>query len=66
MWHIAHNGRNVAPSSVWCYSFEDFIGKIQSVGFACTAGTSMRAVGMKIMQNYRQALSIRLLRGRSW
>ena len=57
LWHVAWFARYQSPRASWCYQFEDFIGKIQGSGMACTAGTAMHRVPEKVFQNYRLAMS---------
>jgi len=51
MWHIAANAKFLSPKVTACYSFEDFIGKVQRCGKSCTAGTQMHKVPTKIFSN---------------
>ena len=60
LWHILYLGRFLSPRMVWCYSFEDFIGKIKRSAQACVCGTPMQKIPEKVVDNYLRALSIQL------
>ena len=57
LWHIAYFGRFQNPKAVWCYGFEDFVGRIQRVCRSCTCGTAMHKVPAKVFRNYASGLS---------
>ena len=61
-WHIAHFAKWLNPKVAWCYTFEDYIGKVQRCGQSCTAGTPKHLVPRKIMANLMEVLDIRLVR----
>ena len=60
LWHIAWFARYQAPRACWCYSFEDFIGKIQACAMSCTIATPMHLVPQQVFENYTRALSLSL------
>ena len=60
VWHVLHLGRFLSPRMSWCYSFEDFIGKIKKSAQACVCGTPMHNIPNKVVDNYLRALSIEL------
>ena len=57
--HIMWFGQWLSPRSTWCYAFEDFVGVLKRSAVACSAGTPVYKIPMKLMQNYMLALSIR-------
>ena len=63
VWHVVYFGRFLNPRMMWCYSFEDFIGKIKKAAQSCVAATKMHNIPGKLMGNYILALSIEL---RKW
>ena len=63
MWHIMDMGRFLNPRLSWCYSFEDFIGRLKRAAAACFSGTPMYNVPGKLMENYILALTLEL---RKW
>ena len=57
LWHIAYLSRFQNPKAVSCYSFEDFVGRIQRICRSCTQGTAMHKVPHKVFRNYRSGMS---------
>ena len=57
VWHICYFARFQNPKVMWCYIFEDFVGRVQKSAKACTSGTTMDRVPRKLFQNYVRALS---------
>ena len=62
MWHIVFHARWLNPRFIWAYEFEDFVGAIINTAKACMAGTPLRLVGPKVMQNFLLVLNLRLNR----
>ena len=60
VWHILHMGRFLSPRMSWCYSFEDFIGKIKKSAQACVCGTPMHKIPSKVVDNYLRAVFMEL------
>lgn len=60
--HIVSHHAGLIPSRVWCYRYEDFMGRLVACAQRCIAGTPLTHVGKKVMENYRMALSVRLAR----
>ena len=60
LWHIAHYGRFLNPARIWCYDFEDFMSVIIQIGKSCLAGSSMKIIGNKIVENYTLVLELTL------
>ena len=52
MWHISRFSRFLNPRVVWCYQYEDFIGRIQRAAASCQVATPMWKVPGKCMTNY--------------
>ena len=61
-WHICHQARWLNPRTIWAYEFEDQVGAMITSAKACTAGTPMRLIGTKALENYRLVLNLRLNR----
>ena len=57
LYHIAYFARFQHPRAGWTYVWEDFVGRIQKIGMACTSGTPMHLVSDKIMDNYSVGVS---------
>ena len=62
--HLVVDHLGLVPSRVWCYRYEDFMGRLVQCAQRCIAGTPLTLVGSKVLQNYRMALSVRLARWR--
>ena len=63
VWHVIYFGRFLNPRMMWCYSFEDFIGKIKKAAQSCVCATQMHNILGTLVGNYILALSIEL---RKW
>ncbi len=61
-WHIADYGRYLNPMAATTYAWEDLVGRIQTSGRSCAAGTSMHLITRKVMNNYVRAWSMQLRR----
>eukprot|EP00969_Alexandrium_andersonii_P265039 11713659-Alexandrium_andersonii.AAC.1 len=60
VWHILDHSKWMNPRFLWCYDFEDFMGALTTSAKACLAGTSMKGVGCKVLQNYLIVLQLSL------
>jgi len=59
-WHICYHARFLNPRSSWCYEWEDFVGAMITTARACMAGTPLRLVGPKVLQNWLLILNLRV------
>ena len=59
-WHIAYMARFLNPKMMWCYELEDFMGVLKHIAKNCFAGSSMKIVGRKLLQNYCLVLELTL------
>ena len=57
LWHIARFAKFLNPRLIWCYAFEDFVGRIQRCASSCQAGTTLWKVPVKCTDNYIRVLS---------
>ena len=57
LWHLAEFAKFLNPRLVWCYPYEDFVGRIQRSASSCKHGTPMWAVPAKTMKNYSHVLN---------
>ena len=60
MIHIAELSRWFNPTWMWCFEWEDFIGKLVASARASTAGTPPYLVPIKVMQCFMMNLHLRL------
>lgn len=61
-YHLGCLARLTNPRFVWAYAFEDFMRVIITCGKACMAGTLTQNVPRKVVENYRLALHLRMMR----
>ena len=59
-WHMAQWAKYLNPRLVWCYPYEDFVGRVQRSASSCKHGTPMWKVPGKAMQNFSHVLSYTL------
>ena len=59
-WHCVHLARFLNPTVAWCYEFEDFVGVMITCARACMAGSNVRIVGRKCLENFTLVLRLRL------
>ena len=62
LWHICYHARWLNPRFIWAYEFEDFVGAMITAAKSCMAGTPLRLVGTKTLDNYLMVLQLRLRR----
>ena len=65
LWHTMFFAKWLSPKASWCFSFEDFIGRLKSSGRACVHGTSMHKVPAKLVENYMIVLHL-MLSEKAW
>ena len=65
LWHTMYFGRWLNPKASWCFSFEDFIGRIKDSAKACLHGTAMHNVCPKVVQNYVIVLHL-MVQDKAW
>jgi hypothetical protein len=54
--HLKQQCRYLNPEAVWCYPFEDLVGRSQRVAMKCKAGTRPPQIANSYMDKYRQVL----------
>ena len=52
LWHIVDHSRFINPKRVWCYEFEDFMHVVVTAAKACIAGSPMKIIGNKVLENW--------------
>ena len=52
LWHIADVCHLLNPRAVWCFDFEDFVGSAKLSAMASLAGTPMKLIGNKVLDNF--------------
>ena len=60
MWHLCWMSKYLNPRATWCYEFEDLIRQVVRCAKACVAGTPMKLVARKVMENYCLVLHLTL------
>ena len=59
-WHIAYAAWWCNPKILWCYDFEDFMGVLCTSARSSLAGSPMRIVGGKIIENFTLVFELTL------
>ena len=62
MWHIAYLSRYLNPRFCWAYPFEDFMNTLVVAAKANLAGSPMKLIGNKVLDNFYMALDLELRR----
>ena len=60
VWHLVQNGRYASPKLGWCYTFENFAGRIGRIARNSTSGGSTLYMCPRIFERYRLVLFLRL------
>lgn len=60
LWHTCHLARFQNPRLIWCYPFEDYMGKVVQSAQGSIAGTAAPLMGNKVMSNFRLVLHLQL------
>ena len=60
MWHSAYMARYGNPRLLWCYPFEDWMGRCVTSAKACMAGTCQTLLGNKVLANALLVLELSL------
>ena len=60
LWHIVALSLYMNPRFLWCYEEESFMGCMTKAARSCVAGTAMRLVGDKVMENFLLVLELSL------
>ena len=62
LWHLCYHARFLNPKAIWCFEFEDFVGTIITCAKGCMAGSPLRIVGRKTLENFLLVLQLRVSR----
>lgn len=60
--HLVENSRYLNPKSTWCFSNEDFVGKISCLTFSISPGVAAKRLSAKVAPKYRILLHLLLTR----
>lgn len=63
-WHTCALAKYINPRLMWCYMWEDFMGKIITATKACLASTSPGQLGNKVLTNSLLVLFLNLTEAR--
>jgi len=63
LWHLCCRAFRLNPRAVWCYMFEEFMGRVAQCASRSVAGTATQGIGRKVVENYRLVAALRF--GRS-
>ena len=57
-WHYGDQSFYINPDIVWCFGFEDFVGKIANISVSCTHGRSLDSISSAVCAKYLLYMSI--------
>lgn len=60
--HLVENSRYLNPKGTWCFSNEDFVGKISCLTFSISPGVAAKRLSAKVAPKYRILLHLLLTR----
>ena len=61
--HLVENSFFLNPRCHWCFKSEDFVGRLSTLAFSVSMGTSSCRLSLKVGPKYRLMLHLRLTRG---
>lgn len=59
-WHTCHLAKWINPRLLWCYQWEDFMGRLILAAKACLASTPVGLLGNKVISNSLLVLELDL------
>ena len=61
-WHILHKCRQYRenPKTYWCYTGEDFVGRISALAHTCAPGTPTHQITKSLVAKYLLGMHLRL------
>ena len=59
-YHLCQETAWENPKNYWCYSGEDFVGRISRLGRSCANGTRTNAITIPLVSKYRLSVHFRL------
>ena len=62
-FHLGQQGLYLNPRTSWEYGWEDFVGKMITLGHGCSHGATTMQLSVRIATKYRIALHLQFLRG---
>ena len=57
--HLVQQARFLNPRFTWCYSSEDFVGRMSALAHSCLVGTPIYQVASCMLDKYRVAMHLR-------
>ena len=51
LWHLCCRTFRLNPRAVWCYMFEEFMGRVVQRASRSVAGTATQGIGRKVAEN---------------
>ena len=59
-WHLAEEASHLNPRMSWCYSNEDFVGKLATIGLSCRHGQAAAFRSKQLCDKYILGFTLRL------
>ena len=60
MWHLADEASHLNPRMAWCYSNEDFVGKVAVIGLSVRHAQAAAFRSRQLVVKYMLGLTLRL------
>ena len=60
LWHLAEEASHLNPRMSWCYSNEDFVGKLATIGLSCRHGQAAAYRSKQLVDKYILGITLRL------
>ena len=64
-WHIGMQAQDLNPRLSWCYSNEDFVGRISTIGMSCRYGQIAAHRSGSVMTRYTLGIVLRMFHAAS-
>jgi hypothetical protein len=60
LWHLAHDASHLNPRMAWCYSNEDFVGKLAVIGMSTRHGQAAAYRSRQLVDKYTLGITLRM------
>ena len=60
LWHLAHEAGHLNPRMSWCYSNEDFVGKLAVIGMSTRHGQAAAYRSKQLVEKYTLGITLRM------
>ena len=60
LWHLAEEASHLNPRMSWCYSNEDFVGKLATIGLSTRHGQAAAYRSRQLVEKYILGITLRM------